>query len=136
MASNSSNDPRIDAFISELDGKCAYTDGYQCHPSDPLFYSEQSQQALVPAIYLPAWAVAYKIFVDLPDLDDAKKDLKHYKIGFAEQDDQIVILFSAIFLPYFEDGKTEGVSTGVFGQSIKFWVDKKTMEVSKQLYLK
>ncbi len=136
MASNKANDLKLDAFISGLDAKCAYTDGYQCHQSDPSFYSQQSQQALVPAAYLSAWAVTSAAFAELSDLTEAQKDLRHYKIGFAEQDDQIVVLFSAIFLPYLEGDKAEGVSTGVFGQSIKFWVDKETMAITKKLYLK
>jgi len=125
-----------DLFINGLDNKCTYADGYECYSSDPNFYSQQAQQSLIPAVYIPAWNSAYKTFLELSELSTEQKKLIHYKIGFAEQDDQIVILFAPLFLPYFDAKEPQGISTGVFGQSLKFWIDKKTLTVSKHIFLK
>ena len=123
-------------FIKNLDRSCAYTDGYQCHLSDPNFYSQEAQKSLVPAVYLPAWTIAYTAFLQLPNLSAEQKELTHYKIGFAEQDDQIVILFAPLFLPYFDAKEPKGISRGTYGQSLKFWVDKKSLIVTKHIFLK
>ena len=137
MASdNRSIKEKQDLFLQGLDGKCTYTDGYQCYQSDPSFYSQESQQVLVPAVYLSAWNAALTVFQNLPELTMEQKKLIHYKIGFAEQDDQYVVLFLPIFLPYFDAEKPQGISTGTVGQSLKFWVDKHSLKVSKHIFLK
>ena len=135
-ADNMAENKKRDLFLSELDDGCTYTDGYQCHQSDPRFFSQQALQSLVPAVYLPAWTVAYQAFNELPDLSDAQKSLTHYKVGFAEEDDQIVVLFSPLLLPYFDGDEPQGISRGAFGQSVKFWIDKAALKVTKQLFLK
>lgn len=126
----------IQQFIQTLDDQCAYDDGYICQSTDPNFFSPQSHQALLPAIYLQAWAVALNAFQQLPELKQSEKNLKHYKIGFSEKDDQYIVLFSPIFLPYFIDGAPQGVSTGTYGKAVKFWIDKDSLGVTKFVYLK
>jgi hypothetical protein len=125
------------SYIDELDSSCLYKDGYVCaEDGDPNFYSQEAQRAMLPAGYFKAWNPAYDKFLSLSELTDKQKDLKHYKIGFAQEEEQYVVLFSPLLLPYFEQGKANGLSTGVYGMSVKVWVDKKTLSVSKQLFLK
>lgn len=124
-------------YIEGLDSSCLYQDGYTCaEKSDPTFYSQDAQNSMLPAGYFHAWNPAYEKFLSLVELTDKQKDLKHYKIGFAEEGDQFVVLFFPLALPYFENGKASGISTGIYGMSVKIWVDKKTLAVSKQLFLK
>ena len=126
----------IQQFVQNLDGQCAYDDGYICQSTDPSFFSKESQQALLPAVYLQVWETVLNAFQQLPELNESQKDLKHYKIGFAEKGDHYVVLFSPVFLPYFVDGVPQGVSTGAYGKSVKFWLNKRPLAVTKYLYLK
>ena len=127
----------LDSFINGLDSSCVYEDGYTCAElPDPRFYSKKSQEAMLPAVYVQAWTSAYETFQNLAELTSQQKELKHYKIGFSEEKDQYIVLFSPLLLPYLENGEPKGISTGIYGMSVKVWVDKKTLSVTKQLFLK
>lgn len=127
----------LKTYIENLDSSCAYQDGYTCaEKTDPRFYSKESHQSMLPAVHVQAWTVAYEKFISLKELTDQQKQLHHYKIGFAEQGQYYIVLFLALRLPYFDNGKANGVSTGSYGMSVKMWVDKQSLSVSKQLFLK
>ncbi len=115
---------------------CTLADGYICEDiSEDDFLSHQSLKQLMPAIYFPAWQVAYDAFQKLEDLSVQQKELKHYRIGMTESDDAYIILFSALLLPEkIVDNSPQGVTNITFGQTTKFWIDKQSLEVSKYLF--
>ena len=135
MTTNSKS--KADSYVESLAQTCIYDDGYVCaEKTDPFFYTRKSQQSLLPAVYLAVWPKAYEKFLSLPELSDAQKGLHHYKIGFAEEGEDYVVLFSALLMPRIEGGKAKGASRVTYGKATKIWVNKKTLEITKQLYLK
>lgn len=134
MASDNTDD--LKKYAATLVTDCVLTDGYVCESViEDDFLSESSQARLVPAVYLPAWGAAYKAFNSLEDLSVDEKNLKHYRIGFTESGNDYIILFAALLLPArIVNTAPEGVSTISFGRSMKFWINKKSLNVTKHLY--
>lgn len=122
-------------YVQNLPADCNYGDGYICEPSVKTD-NGQSLSNAIPARYLQAWTSAWQDFQQLTELSDAQKQLMHYKIEFSEEDQQIVVLFAALLMPYVENGKASGISTATFGQSTRYWIDRKTLEITKRLFLK
>ncbi len=126
-----------ETYVSQLDTSCTYDDGYTCiDNSDTSFTSIDATSKMLSAPYLTAWPVAYADFKQLPELSAEQKQLTHYKIGFAETNDEYIILFNALLMPYVEKGKASGISTAPFGRSIKYWVNKSNLSIRQKLYLK
>ena len=124
-------------YIESLPENCHYEDGYVCsEASDINFYQQVVNNQLVHARYLQAWSAAYQGFIGLPELTDKQKNLLHYKIGFAETEQDYVVYFSPLRMPYIENGQPQGVSNVTYGQAVKFWVNKTTGKVSKHQFLK
>lgn len=81
-------------YIESLDPSCLYQDGYTCiEKSDPMFYGQKAQQSILAAGYFHAWNPAYETFLSLTELTEKQKDLKHYKIGFAEEGGSMLCSF-------------------------------------------
>lgn len=115
---------------------CTLADGYICENiAEDDFLTPQSLEKLVPAIYFPAWQAAYGAFKEIEDLTVQQKQLKHYRIGMTESDDAYIVLFSALLLPEkIVDNSPQGVTNITYGQTTKFWIDKKSLQVSKYLF--
>ncbi len=124
-------------FVRGLSATCTYTDGYVCAElREDDFLTPDSERRLVPGAYLAAWEVARRDFSSLDDLTREQKDLKHYRIGFTENDRHYVILFRALLLPRLVDGKPQGVMQVTYGQTTKYWIDKTTLMISDRKFLK
>ncbi|RTZ58242.1 MAG: hypothetical protein DSZ32_02550 [Gammaproteobacteria bacterium] len=117
---------------------CTLTDGYVCGEFiEDDFVTRHDSRLSVPGNYLLAWETAWRDFRQLPDLDEKRKALKHYRIGFTENADEYIVLFDALLLPAIDDnGQPNGILTVTYGRSTKYWIDRKTLRINKRLYLK
>ncbi len=124
-------------YVSSLSGGCTYTDGYVCAklPEDD-FLTADSERRLVPGAYFEAWEVARRDFASLDDLTSQQKELKHYRIGFTENDRHYIVLFRALLLPRLVNGKPQGVMQVTYGQSTRYRIDKNTLAISDRKFLK
>jgi len=135
--SNASPLDSMHKYVESLQDTCVYDDGYACaEPSDTQFYQQTINKQLIDARYLQAWPAAYEKFDGLAELTKKQKDLRHYKIGFAEDSEHYIVYFGALLMPYIEDGKPVGVSRNTYGKSVKIWVKKSDKSVNKYLFLK
>lgn len=125
-------------FVRQVDLRCTLTDGYQCADiEEDKFLTPQSWQRLQPGIYLAVWPVVYEDFLSLADLSAEQKDLRHYKIGFTEDEDHYIVAILGLALPLIDQqGNPVGVSNVVFGRSVKYWVDKRSRQIVKKLFYK
>lgn len=125
-------------YVNRLDLDCTLTDGYVCAGvEEDSFMQPASWQRMIPAIYMQAWQVAYEDFRQISDLTEEQKDLKHYKLGFTENDTQYIVVLLGLALPYIdEQGKPNGIVSAVYGRSTKYWIDKKSNEIVKRLFYK
>lgn len=131
MTNSQTNASKV--YVSQLKSTGAFDDGYSSvEPvsKDTIF----AQQKMVPALYLSAWAAAYADFIKLSDLSDEQKQLKHYKIGFAETTDHFLIVFQALLLPDLLNGRPRGVLRTTLGQSLRYLVNKQDGRVSDIKY--
>jgi hypothetical protein len=121
-------------YVSRLSDACSYADGYVCRPvSEDDFLRREPGRLLLPGPYLQAWEACYRDFLSAPDLSQEQKKLKHYEIGFTENDREIVVLFRALLLPRLENGKPGGVMRATLGRSVKYRLDRRTLEIRERL---
>lgn len=137
---SSQNDPRLKPAedYARQDHGCALDHGYVCrdqHETDN-FESIESNNAMIPASYLQAWQVAAADFAKLEDIEPERRELKHYKFGFTEDDQHYIIHFQALLLPEIKAGKPEGIIRATFGLTTRYWIDKSSMAVTKRLFYK
>lgn len=125
-------------YVRGLDSDCILTDGYVCaNIEEDSFMQPESWQRMIPAVYMQAWQIAYEDFTRIADLSEAQKDLKHYKIGFTENDSQYIVVLLGLAVPYIdEQGKPNGIVSAVFGRSTKYWIDKRSKDIVKRLFYK
>lgn len=124
-------------YVQGLDIDCTLDHGYRClDVEEDDFLSHDSDSRLIPAIYLGVWPVVHADFMALEDLSEEQKELKHYKIGFTESESDYVVLFQALLLPAVVDGEPSGLTRSTFGQSMKYWVDKTSMQIRERLLLR
>ncbi len=128
----------LDEYAKTVIPTCTLGDGYRCLDiKEDDFISRESLQRLTPGQYLLAFKVAYEAFSKLPELTVEQRHLKHYRIGFTESPDSYIILFMPLLLPErIENDKPVGYATATFGKTVKFWIDKRSNQVSKHLYFK
>jgi len=69
-------------------------------------------------------------------MTDEQKQLKHYKIGFTENETQYIILYQGLLLPLLENGEVVGTMRATFGLTTKYWINKHTLEIDKRLFLR
>ena len=120
------------------DHGCALDHGYVCQPltGTDNFESIASNNAMIPASYLQAWQKAAADFAMLQDIEPERRQLRHYKFGFTEDDDHYIIHFQALLLPEMKDGKPDGIIRATFGLTTRYWVTKGTMEIARMLHYK
>ena len=115
---------------------CVVTDGYRCQSIDETQILLKQRHS-VPGRYLLAWPVAYVDFKSLDSLDNTQKDLNHYSVGFAENEQHFVVILNALLLPALND---EGVPNGqllrsTLGRSMRYEIDKQNLGiVSRKFY--
>lgn len=132
---NDATTQRALAYIETAPTDCALGDGYVCAPvSEMSLTLEQSK--LIPAEYLEVWPAVYLDFKAMDELSEAQKQFKHYKIGFAEDEQHFIVMFRALLLPDVSaTGETTGLLPTSFGKSLRYLIDKSTMLiVSRQFY--
>ncbi len=123
-------------YKDAIEQECTLNHGYVCKEiSEDNFLTPNPDRIMVPGNWLAAWQIAAADFQVNPDTDDEQKKLKHYKVGFTESDTSYVVLFNPLLLPSSEESSLK-VSTQTVGIGTKYWIDKKTMSISKRLYLK
>ena len=126
-------------MVAGLPDDCAYDDGYTCLPvegGETRFTGEVDDNGMVSAVYLQAWNTVWQDFRHLDDFSDEQKKLKHYRVGFAQDENNFIIVLRPLLLPWMEDGKPAGLSRGTIGPGVKYWVDKQSQAISKRLYQK
>ena len=124
-------------YVRGLSLDCTLTDGYECAKiEEDQFLRPESWRKMIPALYLPAWQACYEDFLQIPELTEEQRDLRHYKVGFTENERTYIILLQGLQLPYVdENGQRKGVVGAVFGRSVKYWVDKRTLRIVQRLFL-
>lgn len=128
----------LEDYAKSMIPGCTLADGYHCRDViEDDFLSQESLDLLTPGQYLLAFNAAYEAFSELPELTIEQRHLKHYRIGFTQSSDSFIVLFMPLLLPErIENNKPVGYATATFGKTVKFWVDKKTNQVSKHLFYK
>lgn len=138
MAQPMESEQRSRDYVNSLTDDCVRTDGYACveiEESD--FLSVAAEQAMLPGNYLEAWSRSYVDFQTLEELDAEQKRLKHYRIGFTEDDAHYIVLYRALLLPNVSaEGNVDGILRISIGMTTKYWVDKKTFAIVKRLFLR
>ena len=124
-------------YVRNMQVECTLDHGYRCiEVQEDDFLGEDADRNMVPGPYLKAWYLCYEDFLSIPELTDEQKELKHYKMGFTENETHFIVLFQGLLLPEIVDGKPVGTIRATFGLSTKYWVDKKTLNISKRLFLR
>lgn len=124
-------------YVDTLDDHCVYDHGYRCmEPAADDFIARGADGAMVPGPYLAAWAASYRDFVQIPEMTAEQKRLRHYKIGFAENETQYIVLFQGLLLPMLENGEVVGTMRATYGISTKYWIDRQSLEIDKRLFLR
>lgn len=124
-------------YVRDLTKDCTLTDGYECKEvAEDDFLRPGSWEKMIPARYLAAWEVCHQDFRQLSELTEEQRELRHYKVGFTENDTAYVILLQGLQLPYIdENGKRNGIVSAVFGRSVKYWVDKQSLTIAQRKFL-
>lgn len=134
------SDPEVQAsieYVNNLIEDCVFDHGYQCaEVAGDTFLEPASEAKRIPGRWLEAWPAALTALVTSQDLSTEQKLLRHYKIGFAEDETHYLILFDALSLPRIEDGKPAGLMSASIGKSMKIWVDKATLSVTDMKFLR
>ena len=125
----------IDYVLAHPDS-CTLGDAYVCQPIEEMVViADQSNMA--PGTYLKVWPVAYNDFSALDELSAEQKDLKHYKIGFAENEKNYLVIFSALLLPQINAmDEPEGLLRTSFGKSMRYEIDKQSLDIVSRKYYK
>ena len=124
-------------YVSALSETCSLDDGYVCiEVEEDDFLVRNDNRILIPGPYLDAWAVAYADFQTITEMNDEQKALRHYKIGFTENKEEIIVYFGALLLPRIVDGKPQGVIRSTFGLPTKYWISKQSLKIKKRLFLR
>lgn len=124
-------------YVRNMQADCVLDHGYQCRQAEEDdFLSLDADRSMVPGPYLKAWHICYGDFQAIAELTDEQKELRHYKIGFSENEAHFIVLFQGLLLPQIVDGNPVGTIRATFGLSTKYWVDKSTLEISQRLFLK
>lgn len=124
-------------YVAGLADDCTYDHGYRCiEVSEDDFISANPDRAWTPGAYLNAWLVSYRDFQSIKEMTGQQKQLKHYKIGFTENNTQYIVLYQGLLLPMLEDGEVVGTMRATFGITTKYWIDKKTLNIEKRLFLR
>ncbi|HSH43819.1 MAG TPA: hypothetical protein VK973_16985 [Arenicellales bacterium] len=125
------------AYVDSLDERCVYDHGYRCieAPGDDAAAPE-AERLLVPGRYLEAWSVSYRDFLDIAEMNDEQKRLKHYKIGFSESDSHFIILYQGLLLPRLEDGGVVGTLRATYGISTRYLINKETLAIDERKFLR
>lgn len=122
-------------YVSGLDDDCVYDDGYRCLDiTEDDFIRRDPHRPWIPGPYLEAWSVSHRDFLDIEEMNTEQKKLKHYKLGFTENDSQFIILYRGLLLPMLDGGQVVGTMRATFGLSTKYWINKKTLEIDKRLF--
>lgn len=127
-------------YAIDKDG-CALLDGYHCSEDhEEVFVSVEAQANLLSGNLLKAWQAAAADFVNHADQTPEQVDLKHYKIGFGETENNYVILFQGLLLPIVstEEGeqKIVGMLRTSFGRTTKYWIAKSDFSIENKLFYK
>ena len=124
-------------YVRNLRIDCVFDHGYRCKEiQEEDFLDKGAGRRMIPGPYLEAWQASYEDFRAIPELSDEQKQLKHYEIGFTQNETHFIVLFQGLLLPDIVDGQPVGIIRSTFGLSAKYWVDRKTLQVSKRLFLK
>ena len=134
MAGNSAEE-----YVAGLPDNCVYEDGYTCAPEatgETGFTGAIDSSGMLSTVYLRAWNVSWEDFQQLDDFSDEQKNLKHYRVGFAQDDNNLIVVLRPLLLPWMEGGKPVGLSRGTIGPGVKYWIDKQSYTINKRLYQK
>ena len=123
-------------YVMQQVENCTLGDGYVCQPWDEMTVIT-NPSSLVPAVYMQAWSAAYADFQASDELREEQKNLKHYKIGFAENQQHYLVIFSALLLPQISAaGKPEGLLRTTLGKSLRYEIDKQSLGIVSRKYYK
>ena len=124
-------------YVKNLRVDCVLDHGYRCMDiEEDDFLRPDSDKKMIPGVFLRAWEVSYADFKTIAELTDEQKELKHYKIGFTQNDDNFIVLFQGLLLPEIVDGVPSGIIRSTFGLSTKYWIDRHTLKINKRLFLR
>jgi len=125
------------AYVDGLPDDCVFDDAYRClENEEDNFLSPASNGRMIPGPWVNAFGVALTDFNSNDELTAEARNLRHYKIGFSQNEQSYVVLFRALLLPSVENGQVTGILRTSVGKTTKYWIDKRTMAVSKRLYLR
>lgn len=130
----------VSADVTELPDNCLYDDGYQCYPNSPKgitnYLSLIDETGMFPAGVLKAWDAVRTDFLQNEEIQAEKRDLKHYKVGFAYTEGVVEVVLRPLMLPQIVDGKPQFLIGRYFGQGVTYQVDLSSGVILSRLYHK
>jgi len=128
---------RAREWVTAQDFTCTLGDGYRCLDVAEKADTRPSAGVVVPAIYLPIWALSYRDFQTLGELTEEQKALRHYRISFQETAEHYVIEFRGLLLPAVDtNGQVSGVLPAIYGLSVRYLIDKKSRKISSRQFMR
>lgn len=121
-------------YVRSLPLDCVLTDGYVCAEADD--ESGAPVGGEVPGAWMRAWEVAYRDFLSIEDLTAEQKDLRHYRVSFAEDGENVVIELRGLLLPWIENGEPAGTLLAVFGRSTRYVVSRRELRIVSRHFLR
>lgn len=122
-------------YVRALPLDCVLTDGYVCaEPGEEPGAGVAGEE--VPGAWLRAWEVAYRDFLSIAELTSEQKDLRHYRVSFAVDGDNLVIELRGLLLPWIENGKPAGTLLAVFGRSTRYVVSRRDLRIVSRRFLR
>ncbi len=124
-------------YVQSLSGNCSYVDGYRCaEPAGPGFTGPGVEERLVGGALLSAWQVTWEDFRANEELIPEQRQLRHYRIGFGEDDSNYLVLYRALPMPRMVAGQPQGIISVPFGRTTVYEVDKATLRIVRRRYMR
>ncbi|CAC9551734.1 hypothetical protein [uncultured Gammaproteobacteria bacterium] len=90
----------------------------------------------IEGVHLKVWNIVYKNFINNNYIPKNKKNLRYYSIKISENENQYIVYFGPIISEFILNNKvTKGGGTERT-KSIEYWINKKTMSITKYIFFK
>ncbi|CAC9434483.1 hypothetical protein [uncultured Gammaproteobacteria bacterium] len=90
----------------------------------------------IEGVHLKVWNIVYKNFVNNNYIPKNKKNLRYYSIKISENENQYIVYFGPIISEFILNNKVTKGGETKRTKSIEYWVNKKTMSITKYIFFK
>ncbi|CAC9612200.1 hypothetical protein [uncultured Gammaproteobacteria bacterium] len=90
----------------------------------------------IEGVHLKVWNIVYKNFVNNNYIPKNKKNLRYYSIKISENENQYIVYFGPIISEFILNNKVTKGGETERTKSIEYWINKKTMSITKYIFFK